>query len=63
LVRDAGLPTQAPDLGIETWLDLMQVDKKNEGGQIKFILLKPLGKAVITTAPQDALIATIKACL
>jgi 3-dehydroquinate synthase len=63
LVRAAGLPIVAPDLGIERWLDLMEVDKKNEGGQIKFILLKPLGKSVITTVPQDMLIQTLHACV
>jgi shikimate kinase/3-dehydroquinate synthase len=63
LVRAAGLPTTAPDLGADRWLELMQVDKKNEGGQIKFILLKPLGNTVIMTAPQDALLATLDACV
>ncbi|SNT04574.1 3-dehydroquinate synthase [Noviherbaspirillum humi] len=62
LVRAAGLPTVAPDLGDERWLDLMEIDKKNEGGQIKFILLKPLGSTVITAVPQDTLLAAIKAC-
>jgi shikimate kinase/3-dehydroquinate synthase len=63
LVQAAGLPTIAPDLGIERWLELMQVDKKNEGGQIKFILLKPLGTPIITTVPQDILLSTLKACV
>lgn len=63
LVRAAGLPVVAPDLGIERWLELMQVDKKNEGGQIKFILLKPLGTSIIMPVPQDALLATLKACV
>jgi shikimate kinase/3-dehydroquinate synthase len=63
LVKAAGLPVIAPDLGAARWLDLMQVDKKNEGGNIKFILLKPLGKSIITTVPQDILAATIDACL
>jgi 3-dehydroquinate synthase len=63
VVRAAGLPVSAPDLGNERWLELMQVDKKNEGGQIKFILLKPLGTSVITTAPADALLATLAACV
>ncbi|SMP53085.1 bifunctional shikimate kinase/3-dehydroquinate synthase AroKB [Noviherbaspirillum suwonense] len=62
LVRAAGLPDVAPDLGAERWLELMQVDKKNEGGQIRFILLKPLGAPLITTVPQDALLATLQAC-
>ena len=63
LVKAAGLPVRAPDLGVERWLELMQVDKKNEGGQIKFIILKPLGTSVIMPVPQDALVATLKACV
>ncbi|WP_342118603.1 bifunctional shikimate kinase/3-dehydroquinate synthase AroKB [Pseudoduganella sp. OTU4001] len=62
LVAAAGLPVVAPDLGTERWLELMEVDKKNEGGAIKFILLDPLGKARITTAPQDVLLQTLEAC-
>jgi 3-dehydroquinate synthase len=63
LVKAAGLPTIAPNLGSERWLELMQVDKKNEGGQIKFILIKPLGTPVITTVPNEALLATLQACV
>jgi 3-dehydroquinate synthase len=62
LVRAAELPVVAPDLGHGRWLELMQVDKKNEGGQIKFILLKPLGTPMITTVPTETLLATIDAC-
>jgi 3-dehydroquinate synthase len=62
VVKAAGLPVKAPKLGTQRWLELMQVDKKNEGGQIKFILLQPLGKALITTVPDDALVATLNAC-
>jgi shikimate kinase/3-dehydroquinate synthase len=62
LVQAAGLPHRAPDLGAARWLELMQVDKKNEGGQIRFILLKPLGVPLISTVPQDALLATLQAC-
>ena len=63
VVRAAGLPTVAPDLGADRWLELMEVDKKNEGGQIKFILLQPLGKAFISTVPQEMLRATLDACV
>jgi 3-dehydroquinate synthase len=62
LVAAAGLPTVAPSFPPQRWLELMEVDKKNEGGQIKFILVKPLGEAHITTVPQDALLATLAAC-
>ncbi|QOY94956.1 3-dehydroquinate synthase [Massilia sp. UMI-21] len=63
LVKAAGLPTVAPDLGAERWIELMAVDKKNEGGEIKFILLKPLGSPSITTVPPEVLKATLDACV
>jgi shikimate kinase / 3-dehydroquinate synthase len=61
VVAAAGLPVKAPDLGTDRWLELMEVDKKNEGGAIKFILIKPLGTAIVTTAPHEALLATLAA--
>ena len=63
LVRAAGLPVVAPDLGNERWLELMEVDKKNEGGNIKFILVKPLGSPSITGAPRELLDATLAAAV
>lgn len=63
VVKAAGLPTVAPDLGVARWLELMEVDKKNEGGAIKFILLKPLGTSVIMSVPQDLLLQTLNACV
>jgi shikimate kinase/3-dehydroquinate synthase len=62
LVRAAGLPAVAPDLGEARWIELMEVDKKNEGGEIRFILLKPLGSPSIATAPLDVLRSTLAAC-
>ena len=61
LAQAAGLPTVAPDLGTARWIELMEVDKKNEGGAIKFILLKPLGSPSITGAPRAQLEATLAA--
>ena len=63
LVAAAGLPTAAPNLGSARWLELMEVDKKNEGGAIKFILLKPLGAPSIQSVPQELLLATLAACV
>ena len=60
LVRAAGLPTAAPNLGAGRWLELMQVDKKNEDGQIKFILMNQLGGSLVSTVPQEPLLATIQ---
>jgi 3-dehydroquinate synthase len=62
LVQAAGLPVVAPDLGEERWIELMEVDKKNEGGAIKFILLKPLGSPSVTGVPRETLLATLAAC-
>jgi 3-dehydroquinate synthase len=62
LVQAAGLPVVAPDLGAERWIELMEVDKKNEGGAIKFILIKPLGSPSVTGVPRETLLATLAAC-
>ena len=63
LVAAAGLPVAAPNLGTARWLELMEVDKKNEGGAIKFILLKPLGGHCITSVPHQMLLDTLAACV
>ena len=63
LAEAAGLPTVAPDLGHARWIELMEVDKKNEGGAIKFILIKPLGSPSVTTAPREQLLATLEASI
>jgi len=62
LVTAAGLPTVAPKFSLERWIELMEVDKKNEGGTIKFILLKPLGSPSIGGAPRALLLETLAAC-
>ncbi|GAA5235903.1 3-dehydroquinate synthase [Verticiella sediminum] len=54
LVRAIGCPELAPDLGAERWLSLMQVDKKTEGGQIRFVLLSAIGKSHTGPAPEAA---------
>lgn len=60
LVRAAMLPTVAPDLGVDRYIALMKVDKKAEAGSIKFILLRKLGEAFITTVPDADLRATLQ---
>lgn len=44
----ANLPTTAPPIDTQTALNLMEHDKKVKQGQIRLILLKSLGKAVLT---------------
>jgi 3-dehydroquinate synthase len=56
LIRAAGLPDVAPDLGVSRYLEYMGHDKKVEGGKLRFVLLKKLGEAVITAdVPTDVL--------
>jgi 3-dehydroquinate synthase len=56
LIRAAGLPDVAPDLGVDTYLEYMGHDKKVEGGKMRFVLLKKLGEAVITGDVPDAVL-------
>jgi shikimate kinase/3-dehydroquinate synthase len=50
-----------PKLSTARWIELMEVDKKNEGGAIKFILVKPLGSPNVGNAPPELLLATLQA--
>ena len=52
LIERTGLPTQGPDLGADRYLELMQVDKKAEGGEIRFVLIDSLGQASMRAAPE-----------
>ena len=47
LVIASGCPVVPPAWPAEHWLDLMQVDKKAEGGQLRFVLLPQIGKTVV----------------
>jgi 3-dehydroquinate synthase len=60
LLERAGLPVAGPPLDADRYLELMSVDKKAQGGRLRFILLERLGAAVIRSdvAP-DALRATL----
>ena len=62
LVKKAGLPTVAPDLGNDRWVGLMEVDKKNVDGEIQFVLLKSMGRAFVTKVPRELLVETLNAC-
>src|SRR6185295_16912916 len=47
LVTGAGLPVSGPNLPVERYLELMQVDKKAAGGRVRYILLDGLGRAAL----------------
>jgi 3-dehydroquinate synthase len=53
LVARAGLPVEAPGLGVERYLDYMGVDKKVEGGKMRFVLLKKIGEAFVSADVPD----------
>jgi ATP-dependent Clp protease ATP-binding subunit ClpB len=60
----AGLPVVAPNLGVDRYLDLMGLDKKVEGGRMRFILLNRVGEAVIhAEVPGPVLRETLLDCI
>jgi 3-dehydroquinate synthase len=61
LIERAGLPTRGPDLGADRYLGLMRVDKKAEGGEIKFVVIEAPGRAAVRTAPDAMVRAVIEA--
>jgi 3-dehydroquinate synthase len=61
LLARAGLPTAAPDLGVERYLELMGHDKKVQGGRMRFILAKRLGEAIISADVPRAALAEVLA--
>ncbi|HHH12933.1 MAG TPA: 3-dehydroquinate synthase [Thiolapillus brandeum] len=48
LVAAAGLPIQPPPLGADRFEALMAVDKKVQSGQLRLVLLRGIGTAVVT---------------
>ncbi len=49
LLQQANLPTLGPpDLPAERYLEIMAVDKKAEAGQIRLVLQKAIGDAIVT---------------
>ncbi len=61
LIERAGLPVRAPRMPVERWLELMRVDKKAEGGAIRFVLIEGLGRAGMHAAPDELVADVIRA--
>lgn len=66
LIARAGLPTKGPVLDAADnagrYLELMRIDKKSEGGEIRFVLIDGPGKAVVRAAPDALVREVIDAC-
>jgi 3-dehydroquinate synthase len=57
VLSSANLPINAPDLGVDRYLESMGHDKKVQRGKLRLILMKGIGKAFITADfPHDALV-------
>ena len=53
LLARCGLPTRAPSLTADRYLELMRLDKKAREGDIRFTLLAGRGRAVVRGARDD----------
>ena len=61
LTERAGLPTRGPaGLSASRYLELMRVDKKAEGGDIRFVLLDGESHAIVRAAPQALVVDVIE---
>jgi 3-dehydroquinate synthase len=58
LLLRAGLPVRAPAIGIDRFVELMRIDKKAEGGEIRFVVIEAVGRAGVRPAP-DALVREV----
>ena len=61
IIKRAGLPVIAPAFGADRYLELMRLDKKAEGGEIRFVLIEAPGKAGVHPAPHALVREAIEA--
>lgn len=59
IIHSMNLPTQAPQLSTSRYMELMQVDKKTEGGKIRYVVLEKIGKAQIQSVADAQVIQTL----
>lgn len=66
LVERAGLPVRGPVLDATDnagrYLELMRVDKKAEGGEIRFVVIDGPGRAAVRPAPDALVREVVDAC-
>ena len=61
IIESMHLPIAPPKLGTQRFMELMQVDKKTEAGQIRYITLGSIGAARIQQVPDATVIETLVA--
>ena len=61
IIRAMNLPIEPPQFGAQRYMELMQVDKKTEGGTIRYVLLEKIGKAQMKSVPDVQVIETLVA--
>ena len=62
LFARAGLPVEAPDLGVARYIELMGLDKKVEQGRLRLVLLERIGQGFVTADfPQQSLEEVLEA--
>ena len=59
IIKLMNLPTLPPKFGVERYMELMQVDKKAEGGKIRYVLLEKIGKAHTQSVSDSTVIETL----
>ena len=61
IISSMNLPIVPPKFGAERYMELMQVDKKTEGGKIRYVVLEKIGQAQIKSVPDAQVIETLTA--
>jgi len=58
LIERAHLPIRGPSISADDYLRMMRLDKKSEGGEIRFVVIERPGVAAVRSAP-DAMVASV----
>jgi 3-dehydroquinate synthase len=60
IVARAGLPTRGPALGEERYLELMRLDKKSEGGAMRFVVLDGVGHGALRAVAPELVASVVR---
>jgi len=59
IIQSMNLPIVPPKFGAARYMELMQVDKKTEGGQIRYVVLEKIGRAQIQSVADTLVLETL----